>query len=710
MAPTKAPTNEIGVGSSVGTLTWGNFLDDTERVPELQWPRSIKEYDRMRNDSQVAALLAGSHLPITRYRWEIDPNGAATAVVDRMSEDFGLPVKGSEAEVDDTDNNFDHGDCLRHGLLARVFGHNFGELYGEVDDDGWWRCKKVAPRMPATIAKIEVTPDGALKGVRQNITRDAARVAPLIDADRLVAFVWDREGSQWTGRSVLRPLYGNWLIKQRLMRVDATKHERNGMGVPIAKATQESVGKRALAIAAKMATRLRVGQNAGGALPYGMDIDLKGVQGNLPDTLASIKYHDEAMARALLMMFIQLGQTETGSRALGESFVDFFALALEAIAEWYAKTMTKHVFRKWVIWNVGRDSSTPKLTFVPGPRELATADLKNLIDSGAITVDPELEAWIRGKHGMPAKGTTVPTATPPVEPTGQATTAKPAERTYGKKVSGEARRVFANGDGSIPLPDRTLRRQPMDFEVQAAVDFATIDAEFESAVSTLVNGWQDVRTGHINELVDLIAATDPGDLDALSNIAAAPGEGVTLLEDVMHDVAEKGAAGAVQEAKAQGKTAASLPVLDDLKTQLSARAASIDTLLARSISEAAARKAASLAGGALGADDIANEVRNYLTGLSDAYLEEQFTGAVSQAQNSGRRAVLLQETPESVYASELLDKNTCSNCKSVDGREYDTVTAAEEDYPAGGFKDCSGGPKCRGTLVGVYDESEATVD
>lgn len=706
MADRAAPTNEIGAGAGLGTMTWRSFMDDSERVPELRWPRSVKEFDRMRNHSQVQALYSAHTLPIRRFDWQLDANGADAGIVKRISEDIGVPVKGSTETVDNTASNFNHEDCLRHALLALIYGHMYGEISGEIVD-GWWRLRKVAPRMPLTIAKIEVADDGGLAGIRQNITRKNAvpangmigGAAPLIPVDRLVAWVWEREGANWAGRSMLRPLYGNYLIQQRLMRVDATKHERNGMGVPIAKATVAEVGRRALQMAAKMATKLRAGQNSGGALPYGMDIDLKGVQGNLPDTLASIKYHDEAMARGLLAMFLQLGQTETGSRALGGEFIDFFALALDAIATWYANVFTNYVLRKWVMWNVGESSPTPKLTFTSLPPELAAADLVALIEKGAIHMDEDTEAWVRGRYRIPQA-----TTPRPIVPT--ASTTPPAPATGATEPHSHSHAAAAdNSDSPIPLPSRDLRRQPYEFEVTAAVDFAQLDAQFEDSVSKLLTGWAGVKTAHINELVDIIAQTDPADLEALSAIAAESGGGSDLLTEVMHEVAEKGAEGAVAEAKAQGVTDATVPDLTDLKGNLTTRAVAVDVLLTRSISEAAARKATSLAGGALGKDAIANEVKTYLNGLSDSYLEEQFTGVVSQAQNSGRRAVLVQEEPASVYASELLDKNTCSNCRGVDGNEYESVAAAEEDYPSGGYKDCLGGPKCRGTLVGIYDEA-----
>jgi hypothetical protein len=77
---------------------------------------------------------------------------------------------------------------------------------------------------------------------------------------------------------------------------------------------------------------------------------------------------------------------------------------------------------------------------------------------------------------------------------------------------------------------------------------------------------------------------------------------------------------------------------------------------------------------------------------------------MTNAQNVGRKEVFRIGNPDHIYASELLDSNTCAHCVAKDGTEYDDLLEAEKDYPTGGFKDCSGDLKCRGTLVAVYDE------
>jgi hypothetical protein len=57
---------------------------------------------------------------------------------------------------------------------------------------------------------------------------------------------------------------------------------------------------------------------------------------------------------------------------------------------------------------------------------------------------------------------------------------------------------------------------------------------------------------------------------------------------------------------------------------------------------------------------------------------------------------------QTFFADGLLVHN-CTNCKAVDGTEYDSMAEAIKDYPSGGFHECLGGLRCRGTLVFVAE-------
>lgn len=61
--------------------------------------------------------------------------------------------------------------------------------------------------------------------------------------------------------------------------------------------------------------------------------------------------------------------------------------------------------------------------------------------------------------------------------------------------------------------------------------------------------------------------------------------------------------------------------------------------------------------------------------------------------------------PLEIYASELLDENTCQKCAEIDGHDYATLEEARIDYSeGGGYKHCESESGCRGTLVYMYDE------
>jgi hypothetical protein len=70
----------------------------------------------------------------------------------------------------------------------------------------------------------------------------------------------------------------------------------------------------------------------------------------------------------------------------------------------------------------------------------------------------------------------------------------------------------------------------------------------------------------------------------------------------------------------------------------------------------------------------------------------------------------MSQSPATYHSSELLDENTCENCEEVDGTDYDSIDDAEADYPTGGYSECLGGPRCRGTIVAVYDEASSQDD
>jgi hypothetical protein len=393
------PLIEKGRVSSSSTAWWTS-LDD-EQVPELRWPLSVDVYDRMRrSDSQVTSVLRAVTLPIRRTPWRIDPAGARPEVAQLIAEDLGLPLVGADPETPTprrSRDRFSWQEHLRMALLMLPFGHMFFEQVVRLDTDGRVRLRKLGPRMPRSITKVNVADDGGLVSIEQA----ALSASITIPVDRLVAYVFDREGGNWLGTSLLRPAYKHWLIKDRLLRVQAQTIERNGMGVPRYKGAPD---EEDLSAGLTIAQGWRSGANSGAAIPHDADLDLVGVTGQIPDAMPAIRYHDEQIARTVLAHFLNLG-TQTGSWALGSTFADFFALSLQALGEQIADVATQHIVEDLVDWNFGTDEPAPKVVFDEigsQPQAMASA-LKMLVDAGVILPDRVLEEFIRTTLGLPAK-------------------------------------------------------------------------------------------------------------------------------------------------------------------------------------------------------------------------------------------------------------------------------------------------------------------
>ncbi|GAA3781247.1 phage portal protein family protein [Micromonospora maritima] len=408
-----APVNEIGYAASSTTSSWWAELDD-EPTPELRWPLSVKVYDAMRSqDSQVASVLRAVTLPVRRTPWRIDPAGARDEVVRLVADDLGLPVVGQNPQpMPRVRDRFSWPEHLRLALLMLPFGHSFFEQVYRIDEAGRARLRKLAPRLPRTIERVDVADDGGLVSITQYSSKVGAQQRP-IPVDRLVAYVHDREGGNWLGKSLLRPAYKHWLIKDRLLRVQAQTIERNGMGIPRYTGAD---GEDDLSKGLAMAKAWRAGDSSGAAIPHGAALDLVGVSGSLPNADPAIRYHDEQIARAVLAHFLNLG-TQTGSWALGTTFADFFTLSLQTLAQQVADVATQHIVEDIVDVNFGESEPAPRVVFDEiGSRQAATAAaLKLLIDSGAIFPDRATEEFLRQQYGLPPKAATSPApGQPPV--------------------------------------------------------------------------------------------------------------------------------------------------------------------------------------------------------------------------------------------------------------------------------------------------------
>jgi hypothetical protein len=713
----------------------------------------------MRHDPKLRGVLSALTLPILRATWAVDPLGAKGQVVQRVADDLGLPILGKDDKpAGARRRGVIWRRHLREALFCLIYGHMPFELRYEIVGTSPGDCHLVhlGGRMPWTISTIGLKPDSTVDHIIQTTQREP------IPADRLTWYSYGQEGANWAGISVMRPAFGAWLLKHETWRVHATSIRRFGMGVPTVTAPPGSTNQQVLDAQA-MASSMRAGDQTGAGLPSGFTFTLTGLTGSVPDAQAFIQYLDQQMSVMALAGVLDLGQTETGSRALGESFLDLFLLSLQGIADDLATTATsgqegsKGIVTDLVDQNWGPDEPCPSLvcTDVGESYQITAEALGELARYGALTPDEGLDDWIRrtwrlpkrttiwqpSHLGLPAPGQPGGAFLPPgaipapfvpqadddlsdLEPAWDPSDAAPAPPP-GSAPGPEG--VHPSGPpaapGSVPAPPGPaargrrrpaaaappLRRNPSRVEIAAGTDPVTRQRDWQAHVDGLLGSYRAVVAAQRKDIVDqVIAAVGHGRTAALASLSTSSDVGAALIAAAMTAAADQAASRMISEAGSQGVTISWDKVRIDtakLGKIAEARAALAASYLCQQAGGKALQVAASLMDDAMASGD---QIDSFLAGLSDTPLADQLGAAMTAAQNTGRVAVL-DAAPESegqavYYASEILDRNTCDPCQAIDGATLGSLEDAEAAYPSGGYIDCEGGMRCRGTVVALWGE------
>ena len=463
---TAAPVAETGYVSGGMALDGWTMWDPFEKVPELQWPQSVAVYSRMDNeDSRVTSLLEAISLPIRSTVWRIRPNGASDDVTEFVSRNLGVPIDG-EDEVHNPGRSRGRFSWMEHleELCSPTlqYGHSvFEQVYRPRNQspDGRYWIRKLAPRPQWTILKFYVALDGGLDAVEQVAPPAQLSgpgqlfpvnvVAPVIPINRLVVYTRNKRPGMWQGKSILRSSYKHWLLKDKLLRIEAATAERNGMGIPVGTAARPDDPQEVREMAA-MARSVRGGINAGVGLAQGQILELLGVSGNLPDIRRAIEGHDRAIALSGLAQFLNL-DGKGGSYALASVLEDPFVQAVQAYAENIARNANSHIVEDLVDINFGVDEPAPQLIFEPiGSRQdLTAAAIKLLRDAGVFADDPGVVRAIRQRFGLPSEINDTPQPEPEEPAAVPAAPATPTKSRSGGTAHARRRTPVSVGQGAL---------------------------------------------------------------------------------------------------------------------------------------------------------------------------------------------------------------------------------------------------------------------
>ena len=442
-AQTRELSHELGQAGIAGPAGYTT----RERTRELQYPANLAVYEQMRrSDTGVRAALRAVQLPILATRWTLPgppapqplpalagtigaagplayTHSAATAVRPEVREfceaELGLtPDADGRARARPGGVHWEQ--FLLEALQHLVFGHYpFEQVYaiGAPDTPGLLQVggpfdgltqvahlRKLSPRPPLSLASVDVADDGGLEGIHQYVTdrRTGVTRSVPIPVDRLVMFTNEREGADWTGTSVLRSAYKDWMIYDVLVRLAAIGADRQSMGLPVVTYDEETAGARSAAL--KIASAARAGEDAGVALPKTMAMQLLGVAGGTVDPLPLMRHFQQQASKSVLAMFLDLGH-DAGARSLGDTFVDYFLLGAGAIVRNVEATVSDHVVRDLVRLNFGEAEPWPVVRADPLNAEATptAAALASLQGAGLLgPVGAELVNEIRRRYDLPA--------------------------------------------------------------------------------------------------------------------------------------------------------------------------------------------------------------------------------------------------------------------------------------------------------------------
>lgn len=247
--------------------------------------------------------------------------------------------------------------------------------------------------------------------------------------------------------------------------------------------------------------------------------------------------------------------------------------------------------------------------------------------------------------------------------------------------------------------------------VRAQADDAVLERvreQFDTALTALLEAWEPIAEAQVEALAEQIeAAVDAGDAEALAALEVDSDVAARALRLALGDMAEAAAGQMAAEAAEQGVRVKAPKVDKGLRnafgSELIEIAGATAALLAMDVAGSAGREALRLLVPGVSGASVAERVGETLRGLKNWFRRDQLGGALHRAQNLGRLATLAAAPPARYRASEVNDSNQCSPCKDIDGTEWDTLAEAQAVYGAGGYPQCEGGIRCRGTVVAFWE-------
>jgi len=236
---------------------------------------------------------------------------------------------------------------------------------------------------------------------------------------------------------------------------------------------------------------------------------------------------------------------------------------------------------------------------------------------------------------------------------------------------------------------------------------AEVQEAWAQALASLLRAWREVDQQWNAELLDqILSAASGGDFEALTRLTVPYGDAADMLAEAMRALGTTAADQVAEDAAAQGVAIAAIaPTLGAVTPNANTTAAFL--ALERAIS--AGREAQRVMGPISTADEVVEHVKEHLDSLTGAQTELNLGGALTRAQHIGRFDTMRAAPQAAYYANEVLDKNTCKNCREIDGKWLgnNLMVDVPKTYPMSGYVFCLGRQRCRGMVSAIWRPEQA---
>ncbi len=332
-----------------GTENYGGTIRREDYNPDFDdWQKAVPIYDKMRRtDSMIRSMLQVIKLPLRGATWQCNP--ASDDPVDKQIAEFCTNALFDDDSMDDP---WDY--TLRHILLMLDFGVSVLEKVWKVDDEGYYKFKRLAPRLPKTlrewhvnregklIALVQYAPVSTFSGREDQITKvryggSISYQYLTIPAEYVAVFNMEREGDNYQGTSLLRNVYRNWWFKDQAYHIMGVGLDRWGVGIPIVQLEEGhklTAGDKDTLVS--ILQRIRANEQAYMVMPEHSEFTIQpsgGGQGTQSHFgIQWIDHQDSQIARNVLASFLTMGRDPVGTLGFGSRLTDMFISSLDGIA------------------------------------------------------------------------------------------------------------------------------------------------------------------------------------------------------------------------------------------------------------------------------------------------------------------------------------------------------------------------------------------